>query len=40
LKNIEGVWETVFAAAAAAAPPHPGLLPASGEKEAPSRTAE
>jgi very-short-patch-repair endonuclease len=40
LGNIEGVWETIFAAASAAAPPHPDLLPASGEKEAPSRTAE
>ena len=40
LENIEGVWEMIFAAASAAAPPHPDLLPASGEKEAPSRTAE
>jgi very-short-patch-repair endonuclease len=40
LGNIEGVWETIFAAASAAAPPHPDLLPARGEKEAPSRTAQ
>jgi very-short-patch-repair endonuclease len=40
LGNIEGVWETIFAAASAAAPPHPDLLPARGEKEAPGRTAE
>ena len=40
LGNIEGVWETIFAAASAAAPPHPNLLPASGEKEEPSRPAE
>jgi len=40
LENIEGVWETIFAAASAAAPPHPDLLPARGEKEAPSRTAQ
>jgi len=31
--NIEGVWETVFAAASAATPPHPDPLPASGERE-------
>ena len=40
LGNIEGVWETIFAAASAAAPPHPDLLPACGEKEAPSQTAQ
>jgi very-short-patch-repair endonuclease len=40
LGNIEGVWETIFAAASAATPPHPDPLPASGEREAPSRTAE
>jgi very-short-patch-repair endonuclease len=40
LGNIEGVWETIFAATAAAAPPHPDPLPASGEREAPSRTAQ
>jgi very-short-patch-repair endonuclease len=40
LGNIEGVWETIFAATSAAAPPHPDLLPASGEKEMPSRIAE
>ena len=40
LENIEGVWETIFAAASAAAPPHPDPLPASGERESPSRTAE
>ena len=31
--NIEGVWETVFAAASAATPPHPDPLPARGERE-------
>ena len=40
LGNIEGVWEIIFAAASAEAPPHPDLLPARGEKEAPGRTAE
>ncbi len=40
LGNIEGVWDVIFAAASAAAPPDPNLLPASGEKEAPGRTAE
>ncbi|HKM87193.1 MAG TPA: DUF559 domain-containing protein [Xanthobacteraceae bacterium] len=33
LGNIEGVWEAIFAAASAAAPPHPNPLPASGERE-------
>ena len=33
LGNIEGVWETIFAAARAAAPPHPDPLLASGERE-------
>jgi len=40
LGNIEGVWETIFAAASAAAPPHPNPLPASGEREAPSRITQ
>ena len=40
LGNIEGVWDTIFAAASAAAPPHPDPLPASGEREPPSRTSE
>jgi Protein of unknown function (DUF559) len=38
LRNIEGVWDKIFAAASAAAPPHPDPLPASGERESPSRT--
>jgi very-short-patch-repair endonuclease len=33
LGNIEGVWETIFAAASAATPPHPNPLPARGERE-------
>jgi very-short-patch-repair endonuclease len=33
LSNIEGVWDTIFAAASAAAPPHPDPLPARGERE-------
>ena len=37
LGNIEGVWDTIFAAASAAAPPHPDPLPARGERELPSR---
>jgi len=37
LGNIEGVWESIFAAASAVAPPHPNPLPASGERESPSR---
>ena len=40
LGNIEGVLEAIFAAASAAAPPHPNPLPASGERESPSRIAE
>jgi very-short-patch-repair endonuclease len=40
LGNIEGVWETIFAAASAEAPPHPNPLPARGERESPSRPAE
>jgi len=40
LGNIEGVWDTIFAAASAAAPPHPDPLPASGERESPSGIAE
>src|ERR1700734_1140163 len=31
LGNIEGVWDVIFAAASAAAPPHPNPLPARGE---------
>jgi very-short-patch-repair endonuclease len=30
LENIEGVWDTIFAAAQAAMPPHPDPLPARG----------
>jgi very-short-patch-repair endonuclease len=30
LGNIEGVWDTIFAAAFAAAPPHPAPLPRAG----------
>jgi len=33
LGNIEGVWDTIFAAASAGAPPHPNPLPARGERE-------
>ena len=40
LGNIEGVWDTIFAAASAAAPPHPDPLPASGEREPPRRKKE
>jgi very-short-patch-repair endonuclease len=40
LENTEGVWDTIFAAASAAAPPHPDPLPARGERESPSRTTE
>ena len=40
LENIEGVWDTIFAAAHAATPPHPDPLPARGERESPSRTAK
>jgi very-short-patch-repair endonuclease len=40
LENIEGVWDTIFAAASAVTPPHPDPLPARGERELPSRTAE
>ena len=40
VENIEGVWDTIFAAAAAALPPHPDPLPARGERESPSRTSE
>ena len=39
LENIEGVWDTIFAAASAATPPHPDPLPARGERELPSRDA-
>jgi very-short-patch-repair endonuclease len=35
LENIEGVWDLIFAAASAAAPPHPDPLPARGERELP-----
>jgi very-short-patch-repair endonuclease len=34
LENIEGVWDMIFAATSAAAPPHPDPLPARGEREA------
>ncbi len=40
LGNIEGVWETIFAAASAEAPPNPNPLPARGERESPSRPSE
>ena len=40
VENIEGVWDTIFAAASAALPPHPDPLPARGERESPSRTSE
>ena len=40
LGNIEGVWDTIFAAASAEAPPHPNPLPARGERESPSRHSE
>jgi very-short-patch-repair endonuclease len=40
LENIEGVWDTIFAAASAATPPHPNPLPACGERELPRRPAE
>jgi very-short-patch-repair endonuclease len=40
LENIEGVWETIFAAASAEAPPQPNPLPARGEREAPSGEAQ
>jgi very-short-patch-repair endonuclease len=40
LRNIEGVWETILAAASAAAPPHRRPLPARGERESASRTAD
>jgi very-short-patch-repair endonuclease len=40
LENIEGVWDTIFAAASAAAPPHPDPLPACGEREEPRRAAQ
>ena len=33
LGNTEGVWEIIFAAASAEAPPHPNPLPAGGERE-------
>jgi very-short-patch-repair endonuclease len=40
LENIEGVWDTIFAAASAATPPHPDPLPARGEREAQGRPTE
>jgi very-short-patch-repair endonuclease len=40
LDNIEGVWDTIFAAASAAAPPHPDPLSACGEREEPRRAAQ
>jgi very-short-patch-repair endonuclease len=30
MENIEGVWDTIFAAASAAPPPHPDPLPHAG----------
>jgi very-short-patch-repair endonuclease len=39
-ENIEGVWDTIFAAVSVATPPHPDPLPACGEREEPSRGAE
>jgi very-short-patch-repair endonuclease len=33
LENIEGVWDIIFTAAAAATPPHPDPPPARGERE-------
>ena len=38
--NIEGVWETILAAASAERPPHPNTLPARGESEYPSGIPE
>jgi very-short-patch-repair endonuclease len=40
LENIEGVWDAIFVAACAAAPPHPDPLPARGERESPTRARE
>jgi very-short-patch-repair endonuclease len=40
LENIEGVWDTIFAAASSATPPHPDPLPARGERELARRLAE
>jgi very-short-patch-repair endonuclease len=40
LGNIEGVWETILAAASAEAPPHPNPLPASGERGSPNGESE
>ncbi|HEX4407444.1 MAG TPA: endonuclease domain-containing protein [Xanthobacteraceae bacterium] len=40
LGNVEGVLESILAAANARTPPHPNPLPASGERETPSRAAE
>jgi very-short-patch-repair endonuclease len=40
LENVQGVWDTIFAAASAAAPPHPDPLPARGEREEPRRATE
>jgi very-short-patch-repair endonuclease len=34
--NIEGVWDTIFAAASAAAPPHPTLSPQAGRGSHPA----
>ena len=36
LENIEGVWDTIFAAVSRATPP----LPARGEREIPGRVSE
>jgi very-short-patch-repair endonuclease len=33
MENIEGVWETILAAASVERPPHPNPLPARGERE-------
>jgi very-short-patch-repair endonuclease len=40
LENIEGVWDTIFAAASAATPLTPDPLPACGEREEPRLSAE
>jgi len=39
LGNIEAVWEMIFAAACAEAPPHPIPLPACGERGSPGGTS-
>jgi very-short-patch-repair endonuclease len=40
LGNIEGVWQLIFEAASAEAPPHPIPLPASGERGSPGGTSK